>query len=307
MRSLTLNSLPNTLISSETYSPPPLLINGYRAQLQALNLLDVARTARPSGRPIVGGVTLDDTHDHFIWRYLNSATRIERIVLDIRATFDLVPDKLLQTLAGGKIAILDVACGCGATVLALTTLIAELRGVRAIPTLPLTLTILGADISPSALQIYEALLGPLKLPLAIHGVTVNWETRCCDILEITEVVTLCDHWISAQSSADEFLIVVGNVSSLSKSKFTQMQPGIKHMIERISNRPGSLIWIEPLLRSGPVIIKKFLRTIEHMKSLIRLSTMLEGPSCEYNWLCPITDNTVPSGVRLIDYVRTPRE
>ena len=120
MRSLTLNSLPNTLISSETYSPPPLLINGYRAQLQALNLLDVARTARPSGRPIVGGVTLDDTHDHFIWRYLNSATRIERIVLDIRATFDLVPDKLLQTLAGGKIAILDVACGCGATVLALT-------------------------------------------------------------------------------------------------------------------------------------------------------------------------------------------
>ena len=77
-------------------------------------------------------------------------TRVQCVLLDPHDAFDEISHELLLTLSSHRIALLDLPCGSGAGGIALLTTIKELRIAGIIPSTPLTVEIIGADISQSA-------------------------------------------------------------------------------------------------------------------------------------------------------------
>ncbi len=124
--------------------------NLYRQELARRNLLNEAIAGSTDGG-IYGGATQAETEKHFTHRFPNSGGRVEVAILDPKKDLANISVELQATFSGGRIKLLDVPCGAGAGTLALLSTLHVLRQNKALPTLPLDVEIIAADISTHAL------------------------------------------------------------------------------------------------------------------------------------------------------------
>lgn len=297
---------PETLLQSNLLIVPAMLEAAYRAELQSRSLLTKAVNANSvSVAASIGGASKEEAEDHFAYRFLNSATRLQRLLLDLPTCFAPSSAALLRVLGHGRCAVLDTPSGSGGSIAGLLSTIAVLRQSGAIPTLPVTLTICAGDISPDAIGIYRSMMERIAPQLAAVGITIHWTSQHCDLTNVSHAVTMCDNWIT-HPFADEYLVLIGNFSGAAKSQIEKIRPAFTHIAERISVRVSTLLWIEPTTKSGQDFFKKIKSFWAHIVNLTPFGSD-ELQTAHYIWRCPIQQKDVSSAVSLIRFLQTPKE
>jgi SAM-dependent methyltransferase len=297
-------TIPQTLHADGLFHVPVDLANTYEQRLTALGLIEHARHPPSDGSDgPIGGQSAEETHTHFCHRFLASSLRFERILADVDATFGDVNSHLLQTFSEGTIRVLDIACGTGGSILGLLATLVELRKCRSLPTLPLTLEICGADISPIALQTYEDMLRDIKPALEGQGISIAVVTTVIDLMKFTDIVAFCNKWFDPPGRGEKF-VLVGAVNGFLKSNYDSAAPSVRHIVERLSVEAGTLLWAEPRMNNAGWLGKKIYSLLSHLGW--HKDEPKELVSCGYQWRCPIQIKDLRGSVALLRYERTSR-
>ena len=157
-------------------------------------------------------------------------------MLDPHKAFEGIPRNLLLTLSSHRISLLDIPCGAGAGTLSALMTLKELRIAGILPMTPLSVKILGADISPYALDLYRDQLGELEPILAGVGISVRLETRTWDATDVRQTNDLIDDYLEGVAAHNECLVLVANFSGASKTLFQKFEESFKHLWIRLSGR-----------------------------------------------------------------------
>lgn len=291
---------PPQLYRDATLHIAPMAADAYRAELNRSGLFATARSGT-SEKKIHGGPGDDDTRRHFAFRFTNGIGRIALVLLDPSRQLEPLSVDLVETFIAGRIALLDLACGCGATSLGLLATLAEMRRNKCIPTHPLDVSITAADISPLALELFERQMaalqpGLLAVGIAVKLVVMEWNAKHEDVTS-----DVCDKWLSSAVEGDDRLCIIAALGGVGNQQFDEFQPSFAHLVARRSKHPFRLLWIEPksdkfvnkVARMFDAISSRMARTIGKL-----LPTHLEDSA---SLMCPIQEKVITCRVSVQEY------
>ncbi len=250
MKILPTDSIPTDLWKSNIVKLPDVLVESYRAKLQELGLINRSSMIRHDA--IHGGKTDDETLEHFALRFATSAGRVEYATLGATSSFEDISDALLSTFSTGPIALLDVPSGTGAASAALIATLIRLRSSSVLPRLPLTIRICAGDFAPKALELFAAILTDLEPHAAKEGINIYWATADWDATRADSTAELVDTWFRDTAGAVEHVVLITNFSGAlhNQGAFEAFTPSFEHILARLHNKKGTLIWIEPATKSA---------------------------------------------------------
>jgi hypothetical protein len=287
---------------------PDWLNDTYESTLESLGLLEFAR--RHDGPwNSHGGESIEATHDHFCKMYLNSASRVQCLILDPTGAFEYIARDLLASFSSHHVAILDLPCGSGASVLSALSNLTELRRGRLLPTTPLTVSILGADISDHATAIYRDQFERLVSRFRETGINASLATRrwnACDVQQTNQVI---DDWLRNNTQAQEHLVLISNFSGDAANMLPTLEESFQQVWIRLSSNetPNStILWIEPTMQSARRMFTQF--TTRFARYLWFIPTSSNGevhPCCEYTWFSRLQAKIVRGTVLIHRYRRAP--
>jgi SAM-dependent methyltransferase len=297
--------------------PPSLWLEGvlhlsshvldvFEAKLRELGLFETALAYDGKGPGGHGGASKEETYEHYYKRFLNSASRLQCVMLDPHKAFEGIPRDLLLTLSSHRISVLDVPCGAGAGTIAALMTLKELRIAGILPMTPLSVRILGADISPYALDLYRAQLVQLEPILAGVGISVRLDTRPWDATDVQQTNDLIDDYLSEGAAYNECFVVVANFSGASKTLFQQFEDSFKQIWIRLSGRSSrfsTILWVEPNWKDGASLFKKLVQTVKSYRWFQRITRQRQNfQECSYSFHIRMQNKAVPSGV-MVHYYR----
>ncbi len=280
---------------------PNALQTAYRTELARRGLLEAA-TAGTSEKFIHGGPTPEETLKHFKYRFANSCSRVVCILVDPANSFASLPVEVFQSFSSHKIAVLDVPCGAGASLLSLLSVLATARAHRQLPNLPLTVGVTGADVSQTALDIYSSMANALIPELAKNGIELEVTTQLWDASQINQTSGLCDSWLAAHLDANEYFVLVGNLSGITEPTIVRaFQQSFEHITARISNVASTVLWIEPIVEKS--ITKRIKDLFSWSWWLMPSNGLPQDAQCRFSWRQPIEEKTIPGSVMVHRYER----
>ena len=295
--------LPASLHHGGLYRIPSDLVRAYRDELVKRGLLERARQGT-SNSAVHGGETLEEAVDHFAYRFQTSASRPEFALLTSSADYAPIQKDLISTFSSHRIAMLDIACGTGAGALSLLCVIAELRRENRLPTLPLDVSILGADFSPSALAIFESMCARVAPALAQAGIGVDCRTAEWDGRHSDTTSALCDLLLTLD--ANEFLIIINNFSGHGKPIFDALKWSWKHVGDRMQSaaptRIATWTWLEHDGTGGRDFLDKIRTFFKAQMTRVFTQERAAAPTA-YRWFDTVTGKEVDSGVAVQHYRR----
>ncbi|WP_459854705.1 hypothetical protein [Dongia sp. agr-C8] len=294
----------NKLWESNLLRLPSVLWACYTAELNQHNLLETARTGTQD-KALHGGQSQLETHNHFCFRFATGASRSAYFLCGPTADLEESRKKFLTSLASGRVALLDIACGAGGGLIGLLSAIAELRLEGKIPKLPINISIYGADFSPTAISIFESMLARIAPSLTQVGIHVTVSTRQWDMTSAEQTNELCDNWfaLSPTTDVDEYIVHIANVSGSKSELINQARDSWAYLALRISNKMSSLFWIEPGTKDSLTVFERFKEVVFRRLQNLKARTD-PGPQVYfYDWLDELTSRRVSSNMRIMDFER----
>lgn len=303
--------LPAELIPVELWSDsvlrlPTTAAECYGHELTALGLLTQAK-AGTDKKSIHGGCGAAETLEHFTYRFSVSAGRLEFSALAPDSGLALVSDALLSSFADGHVTLLDIPCGCGSTAIALLATLNTLRSKGSLPTLPLTVTVMGGDCSQKAIEIYDSMMTRIKPLVASTGIEINWFVEVWDATRADSTASLIDKWFMASAGAGEYVVCIANFSGAltHAGNFEAFSPNLEQILGRLHDKKSTLVWLEP---SGATVKEKLLpRIVDFLKKRIAWffphSGSSEFMSSNYKMTDPVNGKIFDSGVEVQRFVR----
>ena len=232
--------------TKKTLFLPEALAKVYVEKLSEYNLLDLAQTRNRAESP-VGGLTQEETDEHFAQAFDGSAARAQLAVLDPRDELPEVSDTFVSALAGNDLCMIDVPCGSGASMYSFLLVIAQLRAAGVLPRSPLNVTLIASDASAparaNASDIFQALRGKLESE-AIFATPFFPDWDATDKMSTT---VLIQEILGRSVYTAKRLLIVSNFSAFlsQKGKLKQAEPQLGELF-RFSSGPGcKSVWIEP--------------------------------------------------------------
>lgn len=303
--------LPAELIPVELWSDSVLRLpitagECYGNELEALSLLDQAIVGTDK-KSIHGGCGDEETLEHFTYRFSVSAGRLEFSALAPDGGLTSISDALLSSFADGHVTLLDIPCGGGSSAITLLATLNTLRSNGSLPTLPLTVTVMGGDCSQKAIDIYDSMMTRLKPLIAPSGIEVNWIVELWDATRADSTANLIDKWFMASVGAGEYVVCIANFSGAltHAGNFEAFSPSFEQILGRLHDKKSTLVWLEP---SGATVKEKLLpRIIDFLKKRIAwffpYSGSLEFMSSNYKMTDPVNGKIFDSGVEVQRFVR----
>ena len=226
------------------------MVKAYRDILDQHGLLDKAKGPRPKEAP-VGGPSQEHTDEHFAHAFDGSLARAQLALLDPKNEVPRASSTLLRFLSGGQVSLADVPCGAGAGVLSLLTTIAELRERGILPRLPLSVHIIGGEISAPAREYALKLLESLVDELAIQAITISYELMHWDVLDPMSNASLVERIIISKNSNPQTLLLICNFTGFLEraGKRDEAQKQIEELLKYCSGSTNAAVWIEPKLKA----------------------------------------------------------
>jgi hypothetical protein len=204
------------------------------------------------------------------------------VVLDPRGRFGNIPKDVLQSFASHRIALLDIPSGAGAGGLCLLSLLCELRRARLIPRLPLTVSILGGDISIEAQRLYREQLDGLRTVLSSYAINVELETRDWDAADLVSTNELCHAWEQKARHGNERFVLITNFSGAGDKMLDVFKEAFRHISVRAAGANATVLWIEPGDKGGEAFLRRAVKLI--IAIFARRSVVNDAPpTCEFNW------------------------
>lgn len=306
MRILSPDQIPRSLWAEEILRLPSDLVQAYKDQLACEGLLLAAAT-KPGKKEIHGGPSVAESDEHFAHRFSNSSARAEFVTLSPDPNLGPVSDALLSTFSEGPVALLDIPCGTGAATSTLLTTLAVLRSENVMPRLPLSISITGGDLSPSAMSIYEGMLERLRPTLRLAGIEIDfcgveWDANLGD-----QTSKLVDRWFEQSEGAEEFVVCVSNFSGAlsAAAAMEKFSPCFNQIVARLYNKAATVVWLEPDSQAQRKVFK-FLTDYLHvfLPSFFGAGPLDSTLSAKYKTEDPITSKVYSSAVSVLKFRRT---
>ncbi|WP_263831992.1 class I SAM-dependent methyltransferase [Sulfurospirillum oryzae] len=271
----------------------------YIEHLHKCNAYELAKTSDGKSHPI-GGSGATEAIEHFAYRFVNSSTRVIHITLDPDKKFSNIQIDIFSTFSKGNISILDLACGTGGHILSLLTTLVELRLKKLLPTLPLNIHILAADISPKALEIYQSLLHDLEPYLLNAGIRVIYSTYEWDACSSIQTSSLMDTFfeITSTISSNEYYVITSAFSGFAgnETNFTRIERSLQHITDRLGTKNSTFLWIEPDGKDAKKFLGLLNRIFENIKDFfVQIFEERESISHTYCWWEPIKKEVIKKG------------
>ena len=224
---------------------PKPLTDEWKTILKQNNLFEKAHDSAPKG--FVGGISKKDTNDHFAWRFTGSCARVVLSLLDPKNDLEDLADSYAKLFAGNKVFIADLPCGAGAASASLLSTLAVLRQHQVLPRIPLTIVILGGEISPHARAHAENILNSLRPRLLEQSISIEFSTCSWDVCDKVSTANLNRESILKSNNADSKLIMITNFSGFleKSSKFKTAHPQLEELFRYSQDQNSSALWLEP--------------------------------------------------------------
>jgi len=250
----------------------PSLVNTWRALLAHANIYDKALLQTPDN--IIGGMTKEATDEHLAWRFSGSSARVQLGVLDPRGKLSAVSDAFARVFSGGVVLIADLPCGSGAALLTILSTIAELRRESRLPRQPLTVKIVGGEISESAREYAQIGIEHIKDSLAEQAIWVSAEFVHWNVLDKLSTGDLNRTLTIAGIGCTARILVLANFSGFleSDSNWNKAKLQLENIFINCRDNESYAIWIEPqtnkVVRSGGLFAKltRFINELLKFKS-----------------------------------------
>lgn len=297
MRVLPTNSIPQELWIDNKLIFPENLTEAYKTQLKSLNMLEKAIEGKPDKKKPHGGVSDEETIEHFAYRFPTSGGRIEFLTISPERDTIEISNAILSTFSQGNVSVLDIPGGTGATICSLLTTLALLREKEIIPMLPLTIKIMCGDISVKAMDIYNEIIMGISPYLEKHGIMVVYSSMVWDATRNDQTAELVDNWFELSNSSSEYVIFVSNFTGAlsNNAMFESFAPSLSQITARLYNKKYTLVWIEPKKRSTDSFFKKlFKHALIALPWLNRNDDNVTG--LHYKMVNPLNKTEYPSGV-----------
>lgn len=263
----------------EVLALPRALMEAYHARLAGLALPSAfADRSKRFGLNHVGGASDAETTAHFAMNFAGGAARPLFVYLDPRDRFVTAGETLRALLYDGRVCVVDAPCGAGAASLTLLTAVAHLREQAILPTTPLDVHVLHADIAPLALRLAEQSLDDLRSRLASVGVEVTNDSTIWDVSSQDDVQALARR--AGDAKMPLVLILVGAFSEAFKHDWHLNYTWLASALaaQRI---PCALVWVEAAPEDskkykGFEWLTKFARTLDDLGR--RVGLFASGPA-----------------------------
>lgn len=290
---------PQELLSGSLYELPQILAMAYAEELKSRRLYTKAIGPRPTG--LIGGSTNTEQRSYFAHNFCTSAIRPQTILLSKKIRQARLIDDILVNYAQGRVALLDIPAGSGATTLGFLTTLATLRKSNRIPSFPLTIDITAADRSEYALNIYRMLLDRLIPKLKQSGIVATMDPVPWDATQLDQTEQLCGRWLTQSNPMIRRIILVSNISGVTKGKFSaDYLSSFIHILTRSMSTTKRLHWIEfgsKNHESGYRFLKWIVNTLSSRTAWLKPLHDLSYPKTErFRWIDRLT-NTSPTGSR----------
>jgi hypothetical protein len=292
-------SLCKSLWLDECLHLSPILSDAYVSRLNAVGLTELAKDQREA-RGEAGGLSSADTDRHFALRFSNSVGRNLCAALDPHDALDQLSNSLLGPSLGEKLLIVDVPAGAGAAGLGLLDCIRELRANQLLPKLPLSVKILGGDLSTRALEHYQGLFDATSEAYERELIFADLELRAWDVASVPGNAAFVGTVVNAAEQFDAVLIVASNFSDAMGDErlLEHFKHFLSQLIGRLAEKQTTICWIEPNTNRA----RKFLRPLSgwiqgFMGWLHRAGR--EPCSCSFRLADPITGANFLTGILVL--------
>jgi hypothetical protein len=234
-------------------SLPGQLAEAYRETLEELGLMQQAQDVANRDEGCIGGVTEQESRDHFAWNYSGSCGRTELFYLDPHQTFKTTRDAVVSLFSGGYATILDIPSGAGSGTATLFSLIAQLREEGVLPRIDLEVQVVGGDISQTSRIIADSLFERMRENWLEVGILVDHRFYEWDVTSDESTGDLVNAW-SSTFDGRPGLLLGNNFSGFlaqplhegsNKLQIDECQSQIRQILTTVSRNSFSTFWIEP--------------------------------------------------------------
>ncbi len=248
---------------------PKNLISNWRNILEQRGLLQQAIEETREGD--IGGISEEDTHNHFSFRYNGSCARFQLTFLDPKDNLREVSNAFVKSLAGYDVFIADIPSGTGAASLTLLSNIAQLREEKVLPSLPLRVKILAGEISPTAIDIFQESFTEINPFLEENEIHVEFKIQKWDIYDKDSTSQLIKEiTLISKDSSDKVLLLANFTGFLEReNNWEDVKPQFEEIFRHFSGRSTVAIWLEPNMNMvtksfWPKIVNWFIKTFKKL-------------------------------------------
>jgi hypothetical protein len=294
-------NIPEQLWKNNNIFMPSILVNQWDNLLRQYDIKDLALDENDAGK-VIGGPTRKQTLEHYARRYGVSCCRIESLILDPQKAFLSISDDLASIFSEGKIALLDIACGCGSVGVSVLSTYCILRKEYILPKTPTEIRIIGADCSEQALDIYKDTMNLLAQELKSTGIEIQLTTEKWQAESSYLTSELCDLLFESNPDYDEYIIFIANFSGAMDQHFEEYKDSFQHVVDRAHNKKCTIIWVEPGgFKKGISLFSKIKNIID--KTPWDRSSQVGPIDYDYRWFHPFQNRSLPCKVLLKSYSR----
>jgi SAM-dependent methyltransferase len=231
---------------------PKLLSEAYHRRLADCGLPACSSKRRDmyeaDSKGAVGGASEADAKRHLATRFATGAARATYLFSDPDNKQARPTAVARSLLTEGSVAVVDLACGAGATSLAILTSLVEERERGDLPRLPLNIRLLYVDFSPFSLDLVEASLSELMPAARQVGVHVNGRREDLDLFDPSKGRPRLSRLVHEEMTNDDaVLIMVGALSGSLRAKEEPLDVFLSPLMQdlREAGRSAAAVWIEP--------------------------------------------------------------
>lgn len=239
--------IPNTLWDTESsvLHLPSLLVSGWKTLLEKNGLLDKAKAQAPEG--FEGGMSKEETDNHFAWRFTGSSARVMLSMLDPKQDLYEISDVFTKFFSGNRIFLADLPCGSGAASMSILSVYCELRKQMLVPREPLEVVITGGEISKFAQCYANEGLTLLINELEEQAITIEFEIMDWDVCDPFSNAQLINHLTLRSQDCSAKVLVLANFSGFLQrnKKWNDAQKQINELFRFNLGETSVALWIEP--------------------------------------------------------------
>jgi hypothetical protein len=234
-------------------SLPRRLAEAYREALEELDLLQQAQDVENRDDGCVGGISEQESRDHFAGNYSGSCGRTELFYLDPHQTFKTTRDAVVSLFSGGYVTILDIPSGAGSGTATLFSLIAQLREEGILPRIDLEVKVLGGDISSTSRNIADSLFQRMREEWLDYGILVEHRFLDWDVTSDESTGDLVETWTKTFDGRPGLLL--GNnfsgflgqtIEKAGQRRWVdEAESPLRQILTTVARNKFSTFWIEP--------------------------------------------------------------
>lgn len=293
------------LWSQEILRLPRVLREKYEALLTACGFIAEARIGA-GGRGVIGGDTAEEAKGHLIHRFPVSGARMQFMMVSGREQLRPAASDLISAFSEGRIRLLDVPCGAGASSVTFISLLSELRQKGCLPTTPLNIDVLGGDTSAPARgyfsELYRELIpGWHASGLVVQAHEMEWDARRGD-----STASLMDRFLDERAQRpDEYVVVISNFSGEASRAafFDEFSPCLEQILARLSSKRFTLVWIEPGISGAGDLLHRLLDFFGRRARWILPDLGTTDVGFQFQMENPIRQNIHEARLRLLRHYR----